>query len=91
MKEEKVLLEEAYEAIEGGKLSSSIVRNVIIGGLIALMISLPKIYVSSNIYLSSVKINKLLDEYYSLRAENSILKSKIEKLKFKNRLSSSPF
>jgi len=56
-----------------------------------LMLSIPKIYVATNIYYTSVKINKLLNEYYSLEAENSLLKSKIEKLKFKNRMASSSF
>jgi len=79
-------LQEVYEVIESEKLSVVIIRNVIIGALFVLMFSLPKIYVATNIYYTSVKINKLLNEYYSLKAENSILKSKIEKLKYKNRL-----
>jgi cell division protein FtsL len=89
--DEKVILEEVYDAIEGEKLSTAIIRNVIIFVLFVLMLSLPKIYIATNIYYTSVKINKLLNEYYSLKAENSILKSKIEKLKFKNRLTSTLF
>jgi cell division protein FtsL len=84
-------LEEVYEQIENEKLSSKIIRNVIFGFVFILVLSLPKIYIATDIYYTSVKINKLLNEYYSLKAENSILKSKIEKLKFKNRLSSYSF
>ena len=84
-------LEEVYEQIENEKLSSKIIRNVIFGFVFILVLSLPKIYIATDIYYTSVKTNKLLNEYYSLKAENSILKSKIEKLKFKNRLSSYSF
>ncbi|NPA88374.1 MAG: hypothetical protein GXO01_06655 [Epsilonproteobacteria bacterium] len=88
---EKVDLQEVYDQIEDEKLSSTIIKNVIFAFLFILVLSVPKIYLATNIYYSSVKINKLLNEYYSLKAENSILKSKIEKLKFKNRLSSYSF
>ncbi|ROR40808.1 hypothetical protein [Caminibacter pacificus] len=91
MDEKRVVLEEVYDQIESEKLSVTIIRNVVIAALFVLMLSIPKIYVATNIYYTSVKINKLLNEYYSLEAENSLLKSKIEKLKFKNRMASSSF
>jgi cell division protein FtsB len=49
-----------------------------------LFLFVPKIYLSNNIYKESVKIDKLQKEYLSLHNENEILKSKIDKLKFKN-------
>ncbi|MEO1958328.1 MAG: hypothetical protein ABGX23_02120 [Nautiliaceae bacterium] len=55
------------------------------------LLALPKVYIGIEIYKNSVKINKLLNEYYSLKAENSILKSKIEKIKFKNAINSYQF
>jgi len=52
--------------------------------LFVLFLFVPKIYLSNNIYKQSVSINDLESEYLSLKNENYILKSKIDKLKFKN-------
>ncbi len=84
--EKNILLEEIDEVIEEENLSPSLVKNMVLAIAITLTLLLPKIYISSHIYLTSLKINKLLNEYYSLEAENSTLKAKIEKLKFKNRM-----
>ena len=84
---EKVqLLENIEEYIEHESLSKTIVRNLVLTIVFSLTILFPKIYISSEIYIKSVQINKLLNEYYSLKAENSLLASKIEKIKFKNRM-----
>ena len=91
MREKEELLDELDEVIEEKKISIVIVRNIIIVSIFILVLLLPKIYISNKFYQYSVKINKLLNEYYSLKAENSILKSKIEKLRFKNRLNSEEF
>ncbi|EDM24212.1 hypothetical protein [Caminibacter mediatlanticus] len=86
MSEKEEILKSIDGSIETQKLSFYVIRNIIIAVIFSLVLLLPKIYISNHIYLYSIKINKLLNEYYSLKAENSILKSKIEKLKFKNRL-----
>ena len=91
MDEKSVLLEEVTPHIQTGSISVSIIKNIIIVIAFAFALFLPKIYISSQIYLTSVQINKKLNEYYSLKAENSILLSKIEKIKFKNRLNFSSF
>ncbi len=91
MNEKDILLEEIEEAIEEKNLSFTLIKNVVYVIIFSLFLLVPKIYISNNIYFYSVKINKLLNEYYSLQAENSILESKIEKLKFKNRLNSYSF
>jgi hypothetical protein len=88
--EKELLLEEIEDVVES-KISAKIVRNVTIASIFALTLLIPKIYISNNIYIYSIKLNAKLNEYYSLKAENSILKSKIEKLKFKNRLNSMNF
>ncbi len=91
MDEKSVLLEEVTPHIQTNSLSVSIIKNLIIVIAFAFALFLPKIYISSQIYLTSVKINKKLNEYYSLKAENSILLSKIEKIRFKNRLNIDSF
>jgi cell division protein FtsL len=51
--------------------------------LIALAIFIPKIYLANEIYYTSRKINKLLEEYEILKEENRILRQRIEEQKFK--------
>ncbi len=85
-KERELLLENIEDYIVQENLSFTIVRNLILTIVFSLTILFPKIYISSQIYLKSVQINKMLNEYYSLKAENSLLASKIEKIKFKNRM-----
>ena len=89
---EKVeLLENIEDYIVQEAISTTFVRNLVLTIVIFLAILFPKIYISSYIYLNSLKINKLLNEYYSLKAENSLLRSKIEKIKFKNKIEKLPF
>ncbi len=85
-KERELLLDDIDQLIVQESLSSAIIKNLILTIVFSLTILFPKIYISSNIYVKSVHINKLLNEYYSLKAENSLLASKIEKIKFKNRM-----
>jgi len=84
--EKAKLLENIEEYIVQENISTTIIKNLVLTIIFSLTILFPKIYISSQIYIKSVQINKLLNEYYSLKAENSILTSKIEKIKFKNRL-----
>ncbi len=85
VKEKQQLLDSIEGEIEYS-ISFSVIRNLIIAITVTLVLLLPKIYISSHIYIKSVQINKLLNEYYSLKAEHSLLVSKIEKIKFKNQL-----
>ena len=80
------LLENIEDYIVQESISAVVIRNLVLAIIISLVILFPKIYISSHIYINSLKINKLLNKYYSLKAENSLLKSKIEKIKFKNRI-----
>ncbi len=91
MDEKALLLDEVSEHIQTGSIPVAIVRNLVITIAFAFALLLPKIYIASYVYVSSVHINKKLNEYYSLKAENSILLSKIEKMKFKNRLNVDSF
>ncbi len=91
MEEKELLLDEVSEHIQTGSISTVIVKNLVIAIAFAFALLFPKIYISSHIYLASVQINKKLNEFYSLKAENSILLSKIEKMKFKNRLNMDRF
>ncbi len=91
MDEKNILLEEVVSKIETQSISISIIKNLILVMSFAFALLLPKIYIASHIYLDSVMINKKLNEFYSLKAENSLLLSKIEKIKFKNRLNMDSF
>jgi len=86
MNEKEVLLEEVSQVIETDSLSLTIIKNIVFAVIFSLAILFPKIYISNSIYINSLHISKLLNEYYSLKAEQSILSSKIEKIKFQNKL-----
>ena len=84
--EKEALLEELASVIEWESISITFIRNIALAVAISLVMLLPKVYISNEVYLTSIKINRLLDQYYSLKAEHTILASKLEKIKFKNRL-----
>lgn len=52
----------------------------------ALVLYLPKIYLSNNIYYVSKDINKLDRHYISLKEENRFLVQQLEDMKFKNQI-----
>jgi cell division protein FtsL len=53
---------------------------------IALMLFFPKVYLRNNIYYVSKDINKLYDNYTSLKEENRFLQQQLEDMKFKNQI-----
>lgn len=83
VQEKEALLEEFTQE---ETFSYSFIGLVTLSLLIVMALFLPKIYISTHIYYTSVEINKLKDRYYSLREEQEILQSKIDKLKFNNRV-----
>jgi len=89
--EKTLLIEESAKYIKTDSFSFILAKNIVITVVFSFFLLIPKIYIASSIYYSSIQINKRLNEFYSLKAENSILKMKIEKLKFKNRLNTSSF
>ena len=84
--EKEVLLQEVSSVIELESISISFIRNVVIAIAVSLVMLLPKVYISNEVYLTSIRIGRLLNQYYSLKAEQTILSSKLEEIKFKNRL-----
>jgi len=90
MQEKDILVEEVSSVLEKS-FAFKIIKNIIVVLLFSFVLLIPKIYVSSSVYNLSVQINKKLNEFYSLKAENSILKSKIEKIKFHNRMNVDSF
>lgn len=63
---------------------------IVLGVLvIALVLFIPKIYFSNNIYYVSKDINKLYAHYISLKEENKFLAQQLEDMKFKNQIEDS--
>jgi regulator of replication initiation timing len=54
-----------------------------------MFLSLPKIYLSNNIYYISKDINTLYAHYMSLKEENKFLVQQLEDAKFKNQITDS--
>ena len=55
----------------------------------ALILFVPKIYFTNNIYYVSKDINKLYAHYISLKEENKFLSQQLEDMKFKNQVEDS--
>ncbi len=55
----------------------------------ALVLFIPKIYFTNNIYYVSKDINKLYAHYISLKEENKFLAQQLEDMKFKNQIEDS--
>ncbi|MEA3434483.1 MAG: hypothetical protein U9R13_07840 [Campylobacterota bacterium] len=58
---------------------------------IVLILTMIKIYLSSQIYYESKKVNKMQQEVETLKAEKIILQQSVEALKFKNRVTDTIF
>jgi cell division protein FtsL len=66
--------------------------SIVLIGLIfffLLFLSIPKIYLSNNIYYVSKDINQLYSHYMSLKEENKFLIQQLEDAKFKNQITDS--
>ena len=55
----------------------------------ALVLFIPKIFFTNNIYYVSKDINKLYAHYISLKEENKFLAQQLEDMKFKNQVEDS--
>jgi cell division protein FtsB len=53
---------------------------------LALLLFFPKVYLRNNIYYVSKDINKLYNNYTSLKEENRFLRQQLEDMKFKNQI-----
>jgi len=51
---------------------------------LALLILLPKVYISNQIYYSSKEINKMYHKFTALKEEQAYLKRELEKLRYQN-------
>ncbi len=79
MREKDLLLEEYDEALnEAENISFKNLLFVFITIFTVLLLVLPKIYISNQIYYSSKKINRLYHTYTALKEENSHLKRELE-------------
>ena len=86
--EREMLLEGLDEAIlqRDENVTASLVLSVVATIMLVLFMFVPKVYLSNNIYKTSIEVSNLKQEYLSLKDENNILKNKIATLKYKNGL-----
>jgi len=83
MREKDFLLDEYDEALN--QVENISFKNLIfvyITIVLVLVLLLPKIYISNQIYYSSKKINTLYNTYTALKEENSHLKRELESVRY---------
>jgi len=64
---------------------------ILMGMAIVLILALSKVYLSNQIYKESKEVNNIQRRVDALKAEQSILEQKVEKLKFKTKVEDTIF
>jgi len=83
MSEKEELLEEIAEVYSrSGELDFGILMVVFLAAGIALMLMVPKIYISSEIYAKSLAIERSKDNLWILKDENNRLRQDLERTQF---------
>ena len=72
-------------------VTSGMLSVIAIAMTIALILGLFKVYLSNRIYFESRKLNRTYREVEALKAEQRMLKQKIEKLNFKQQVADTIF
>ena len=83
---DKYELLENFESQNKGNLSFGSLAKAYLLVFIILIATLPKIYISNQIYYTSRSIFKLKGELSVLLEENKELKSKLERIRYKNQI-----
>jgi cell division protein FtsL len=87
MTEKNSLLDEVKEVVsEDINLSASLLFFILGIFLVVILLFAPMIYLKNNIYYESMKLNKLYNQYISLKEENKNLKQQLEDKKFQNQI-----
>jgi len=87
MNEKEVMLNEVKELqSEEKRMGWRFLLMTLLVLAIAWLLLFPKIYLQSQIYYKSRDIAVLTGEYNVLKAENDVLKTKVESIRFKNQV-----
>jgi hypothetical protein len=87
MNEKEVMLNEVRELqVEEKRMGWRFLLMTLLVLAIAWLLLFPKIYLQTQIYYKSRDIAVLTGEYNVLKAENRVLKTKVESIRFKNQV-----
>lgn len=87
MNEKHDILEETQSIITPDEtMGGEFLRNVFIVIFLILMIIFPKIFIQTQIYFKSREISTLNREHDALKEENRIIRAKVERMVYKNKV-----
>ena len=87
MSEKSELLDEVAVVLNPKKaLNFLFLLYVLLILMLVAIFAFPKIYIQQQIYFKSRDISKLKAEYDTLKAENRLISSSVESIKFKNQI-----
>jgi len=87
MNEKHDILEETQSIISPDEtMDGKFLRNVFVGMFLILMIVFPKIFIQTQIYFKSREISTLNREHDALKEENRIIRAKVERMVYKNKI-----
>ncbi|HEX5710201.1 MAG TPA: hypothetical protein VFX68_02560 [Sulfuricurvum sp.] len=87
MNEKHDILDETQSIITPDEsMGPKFLRNVFVGMFLVLMVLFPKIFIQTQIYFKSREISTLNREHAALKEENRIIRAKVEKMIYKNKI-----
>ena len=87
MSEKHDILEETQSIITPDEtMGGEFLRNVFIGIFLVLILVFPKIFIQTQIYFKSREISTLNREHDALKEENRIIRAKVERMVYKNKI-----
>jgi len=87
MSDKHDILEETQSIITPDEtMGGEFLRNVFIGIFLVLILVFPKIFIQTQIYFKSREISTLNREHDALKEENRIIRAKVERMVYKNKI-----
>jgi len=87
MNDKHDILEETQSIIAPqDEMGGRFLLNVFMGIFLVLMVVFPKIFIQTQIYFKSREISTLNREHAALKEENRIIRAKVEKMVYKNKI-----
>jgi cell division protein FtsB len=92
MSDKHDILDETYEIIAPHESMDGVfLRKVFIAIALVLVVLFPKIYIQSQIYFKSRQISTLTREHDVLKEENRLIRAKVERMVYNNKILNTMF
>jgi hypothetical protein len=92
MNDKNTLLEEVSPVLEKDEgLDKAFLLQTLLIVFMIMLFAFPKLYLQHEIYYKSRKIERMQQQYDTLKAENRIISMKVEQMRFNNQIANTMF